>query len=145
MIIWILFIVAVLIFLTLDLGVFNKTPHVISSKEAGTWTVPSGKIEINETIIQAAQRELCEETGITIDCVTNSIVRDALYIDNGSLQYVYYFCEILSDFNNLFPEITLSHEHIDYRWAEYHELIELPITGGQRMVTEYKRLFPEFV
>ncbi len=38
MIIWILFIVAVLIFLTLDLGVFNKTPHVISSKEAGMWT-----------------------------------------------------------------------------------------------------------
>ena len=38
MIVWILFIVAVLLFLTLDLGVFNKTPHVISSKEAGKWT-----------------------------------------------------------------------------------------------------------
>ena len=38
MIVWILFIAAVLLFLTLDLGVFNKTPHVISSKEAGKWT-----------------------------------------------------------------------------------------------------------
>jgi tellurite resistance protein TerC len=26
------------LFLALDLGVFNKTPHIISSKEAGTWT-----------------------------------------------------------------------------------------------------------
>lgn len=38
MIVWIIFIAAILVFLALDLGVFNKTPHIISSKEAGIWT-----------------------------------------------------------------------------------------------------------
>lgn len=38
MLVWILFITAILLFLALDLGVFNKTPHIISSKEAGIWT-----------------------------------------------------------------------------------------------------------
>ena len=38
MIVWILFISAILIFLALDLGVFNKTPHIISTKEASKWT-----------------------------------------------------------------------------------------------------------
>ena len=38
MTVWILFIAAILIFLALDLGIFNKTPHIISSKEAGKWT-----------------------------------------------------------------------------------------------------------
>ncbi|MFE3871224.1 TerC family protein [Flavobacterium sp. ZS1P70] len=38
MIVWILFLIAILLFLALDLGVFNKTPHIISSKEAGKWT-----------------------------------------------------------------------------------------------------------
>lgn len=38
MIVWILFLVAVLIFLALDLGVFNKNPHIISTKEASLWT-----------------------------------------------------------------------------------------------------------
>lgn len=38
MIVWICFLAAVLIFLALDLGVFNKTPHIISTKEAGKWT-----------------------------------------------------------------------------------------------------------
>lgn len=38
MIVWILFLSAILVFLALDLGVFNKTPHIISSKEAGKWT-----------------------------------------------------------------------------------------------------------
>ncbi|WP_269222161.1 MULTISPECIES: TerC family protein [Flavobacterium] len=38
MTVWILFIVLILIFLALDLGVFNKDPHIISSKEASKWT-----------------------------------------------------------------------------------------------------------
>jgi tellurite resistance protein TerC len=38
MIVWISFLVAILLFLTLDLGVFNKTPHIISTKEASKWT-----------------------------------------------------------------------------------------------------------
>lgn len=38
MIVWILFLAAIMLFLALDLGVFNKTPHIISSKEAGKWT-----------------------------------------------------------------------------------------------------------
>ncbi|MDP2089182.1 MAG: TerC family protein [Flavobacteriaceae bacterium] len=38
MIVWILFITFILIFLALDLGVFNRTPHIISTKEASIWT-----------------------------------------------------------------------------------------------------------
>ena len=39
MIVWIIFLVAIFVFLALDLGVFNKTPHIISSKEASSWTL----------------------------------------------------------------------------------------------------------
>ncbi|WP_162128545.1 TerC family protein [Flavobacterium phycosphaerae] len=38
MTVWILFLAAILVFLALDLGVFNKNPHVIKPKEAGIWT-----------------------------------------------------------------------------------------------------------
>ena len=38
MIVWTVFIAAILLFLALDLGVFNRTPHVISTKEASIWT-----------------------------------------------------------------------------------------------------------
>lgn len=38
MIVWISFLIAILIILALDLGVFNKTPHIISVKEASKWT-----------------------------------------------------------------------------------------------------------
>lgn len=36
--VWISFIAVVMVFLALDLGVFNKNDHVIKSKEAGIWT-----------------------------------------------------------------------------------------------------------
>ena len=38
MIVWITFFIVIFIFLALDLGVFNKTPHIISTKEASKWT-----------------------------------------------------------------------------------------------------------
>jgi tellurite resistance protein TerC len=38
MLVWIIFLIAIFIFLALDLGVFNKNPHVISTKEASMWT-----------------------------------------------------------------------------------------------------------
>jgi len=36
--VWLFFICIVFIFLAIDLGVFNKTPHIISTKEASLWT-----------------------------------------------------------------------------------------------------------
>lgn len=38
MIVWILFMAMIVVILALDLGVFNKNPHVISTKEASKWT-----------------------------------------------------------------------------------------------------------
>ncbi|CAM3401801.1 TerC family protein [Aequorivita lipolytica] len=38
MLVWIIFIAFIILFLALDLGVFNRTPHVIKTKEAAIWT-----------------------------------------------------------------------------------------------------------
>jgi tellurite resistance protein TerC len=38
MLVWIAFLIIIFIFLALDLGVFNKTPHIINAKEASKWT-----------------------------------------------------------------------------------------------------------
>lgn len=38
MIVWICFLLVIIAFLALDLGVFNKTPHIIGTKEASKWT-----------------------------------------------------------------------------------------------------------
>lgn len=37
--VWGIFLLAIALFLALDLGVFNKNPHIISTKEASSWTI----------------------------------------------------------------------------------------------------------
>ncbi|HEY0045687.1 MAG TPA: TerC family protein [Flavobacterium sp.] len=39
MTVWLIFLAFILVFLALDLGVFNKNPHIISTKEASKWTL----------------------------------------------------------------------------------------------------------
>lgn len=39
MIVWITFLLLIFTFLALDLGVFNRTPHIINAKEATKWTL----------------------------------------------------------------------------------------------------------
>ncbi|MEM8525391.1 MAG: TerC family protein [Bacteroidota bacterium] len=90
MIVWIIFIVFVLIALALDLGVFNRTPHVIRTKEASIWTtvwvsIALGFSGIIYWLYSAGPVE--NVTGLTpqqavINYITGYLVELSLSVDN---------------------------------------------------------------
>lgn len=90
MIVWIIFLVAILIFLALDLGVFNKTPHIISSKEAGIWTAVWVSLSFGFSGIVNwlySHQYIANPTGIkpseaTIKYITGYLIELSLSIDN---------------------------------------------------------------
>ncbi|TRX20724.1 TerC family protein [Flavobacterium franklandianum] len=90
MTVWILFIAAILLFLALDLGVFNKTPHVISSKEAGKWTAIfvtisflfSGVIYWLYTNSYIANPDQLKPTTAAIKYLTGYLIELSLSVDN---------------------------------------------------------------
>ena len=90
MIVWISFLVAVLIFLALDLGVFNKTPHIISTKEAGKWTAIwitlsflfSGVIYWLYKTNYIANPDNLQPTTAAIKFITGYLIELSLSIDN---------------------------------------------------------------
>ena len=90
MIVWILFLAVIFIFLALDLGVFNKTPHIISSKEAGIWTgvwVTLSFVFSGVVNLLYSNKLIANPTGInpseaTIKYITGYLIELSLSIDN---------------------------------------------------------------
>jgi tellurite resistance protein TerC len=90
MTVWILFLTLIFIILALDLGIFNKTPHIISTKEASKWTAVwvtisllfSGVIywlygtEYVENITNLSQ------SGAALKFVTGYLIELSLSVDN---------------------------------------------------------------
>lgn len=90
MIVWILFFVLIFIILALDLGVFNKTPHIISTKEASKWTAIwvtfsflfSGVIYWLYGSNYIANPTQLTQTDATLKFITGYLIELSLSIDN---------------------------------------------------------------
>ncbi|RZJ30588.1 MAG: TerC/Alx family metal homeostasis membrane protein [Flavobacterium sp.] len=90
MIVWILFLAAIFIFLALDLGVFNRNAHIISSKEAGKWTAIwvamafafSGVINWLYSTNYVSNPDKLKPSGATIKYITGYLIELSLSIDN---------------------------------------------------------------
>lgn len=90
---------------------------------SGHWDFPKGNIEIDETEMQAATRELKEETGIEIFTILPGFrhVLNYKYTKKSKLisKQVTLFLAA-TDIN----EVEISHEHIGYQWMEINAAVD---------------------
>jgi 8-oxo-dGTP diphosphatase len=96
--------------------------------EPHVWGVPAGKLEQGETPLQAAIRELHEETAIRV-IATQIHYLDTFYIKKPSGEFVYHRFKV--DLTH-FPDVQLSREHTAFTWASKEELHSLPLVIGAR-------------
>jgi len=100
---------------------------------AGTWGFPGGHVELGETAMQAAVRELAEETSVVATpnrYLTNLdvIVHDA----DGALQYHYLLAAVLCDYVS--GEPVAADDAMDARWFAPDETHDLPQTRNLQTV-----------
>ena len=100
----------------------------------GTWTMPGGKIDFAEGVIEAAQREVLEETGIKLDkdsleviCVNNNVVTDAHFVTIGLL------CK---DFIGE-PRLREPDEITKWQWFEIDKLPRPMFFPSKKIVKSY--------
>jgi bis(5'-nucleosidyl)-tetraphosphatase len=107
--------------------VYRLTPdglkYLLIRHPGGHWDLPKGKLESNETDLQAALRELNEETGISVVKLDEDFYEKVIYkygdYRGGMIQkQVAFFLGSTAQ-----EKITLSHEHDDSAWLPFHEAI----------------------
>lgn len=79
-------------------------------KYHGYWGLPGGKIEKDETLIEALDRECEEELGQMPEYI-KLIPVEKFTADNNRFSYHTFFCVLEKEFK---PK--LNHEHIGYAW-----------------------------
>lgn len=93
--------------------------HEKQAYGAGFWELVGGKLKDGETIEEGLEREIFEETGIKTS-LTRLLYATSNYSSSlGSVLILVYLMTPHS------LEVTLSHEHMDYRWAKLPELRRL--------------------
>jgi 8-oxo-dGTP pyrophosphatase MutT (NUDIX family) len=110
---------------TVSIIIQNKMGQILTLKNASykkwhpdKWDIVSGKVEINETPIDAFKRELFEETGIT-EFVDFKTYDPHEYNDQGKMCLVYLFvCKV----NIVKPK--LSNEHVDHKWMSISDFFK---------------------
>lgn len=75
---WVGFNLFVLAMLALDLGVFNRKAHVITPKEAGTWTA----VWVTLALVFAAGLHWYAGTPAALTFLTGYVIEEALSVDN---------------------------------------------------------------
>ena len=82
----------------------------------GVWAVPGGRVELGETLAEAAEREVREETGVRVRAGEpvwsfDSVVRDA----EGRVAFHYVIVDLLADY--VAGEPRAGDDALAARWA----------------------------
>lgn len=99
----------------------------------GKWSIPGGRLELGETIYEAAKREVLEECSIEIEImqvfnVMDDIIRD----EEGRIRYHFVLIDLLARYTG--GETKAQSDAEDYRWVTVEELAGLDMNPQLRAV-----------
>ncbi len=101
------------------------------------WAIPGGKLQFGETLRQAAEREILEETGVLIKA--GEIVHTFEIIDRdaeGQIRYHYIIIDLSGEYISGDP--SPDDDALEARWISKEELKNFPVNKFTRELLRKK-------
>jgi len=94
----------------------------------GLWAIPGGNLNLGETLQDAAEREIMEETGIEIKAkLPPHITFDLIDRDGeGKIRFHYVIVDLIADYVSGEPKGA--DDALDARWVKIKELDKMPVS-----------------
>ena len=97
----------------------------------GLWAIPGGSVKLGETLQQAAEREILEETGLTIRArepafTFDVVVRD----DHGAVRYHYVIVDLMADYVRGNPRS--GDDALDVGWFAVEDIRKVKVSEATR-------------
>jgi 8-oxo-dGTP diphosphatase len=97
------------------------------SYHPGLWELPGGKADAGEELIAGLQREVLEETGLTVEPESTFAHIETELIHTGKYAGRLYL-GMFHAVRRLYGEVAISFEHDAYKWVHSKEVLQHDLT-----------------
>lgn len=125
------------------IDVYPQRFYLLLKYPKGYWDLPKGKLESQETSLEAALREVKEETNLAVEPI-EGFETELQYVftsPTGELinkTVTFFVGRALSD------QVIISHEHQDFAWLPYKEALnKLTYKNAQKVLKAAEKFLQE--
>jgi ADP-ribose pyrophosphatase len=106
----------------------------------GLWAIPGGSLKLGETLQEGAEREIMEETGITIKAKDPVYSFDFFERDgDGRIRFHYVIVDMIADYVG--GEAQGADDALEARWVSQGELKDMDVSRNTLKIIDYLKIF----